>query len=76
MDLKKREHFTAKKEDSLSLFLSYCFSFQKGTYSLSLFLSYCFSFQTKKDLVLVKFYYNTAGRRFLKTFRKFAGKRL
>ena len=36
----------------------------------------CFSFQTRKGLVLVKFWYNAAVRRFLKTFRKYAGKRL
>ena len=36
----------------------------------------CSSFQTRKDLVLVKFYYIAVVRRFLKTFRKFAGKRL
>ena len=59
MDLKKRKHFASRKEDKLSLFLSYCLSFK-----------------TKKYLVLVNFYYNAAGRRFLKTFRKFAGKRL
>ena len=76
MDLKKRKRFPSKKEGNLSLFFSYCFSFQRKTYSLSLFLSYFFSFETKKDLVLVKFYYNAAGQRFLKTFRKFAEKRL
>ena len=43
---------------------------------MSLFLSYCFFFQTKKDLVLVKFYCNAAGWHSLKTFRKFAVKRL
>ena len=36
----------------------------------------CFSFQTRKDLVLVKFYYNATVRPFLKSFRKFAGERL
>ena len=36
----------------------------------------CFSFQTRTDLVLPKFYYNAVGQRFLKAFRKFAGKRL
>ena len=41
---------------------------------MSLFLSSCFSFQTRTDLV--KFYYNPAVWRFLKTFRKMAGKRL
>ena len=76
MDLKKRKRFPPKKEGNLSLFFSYCFSIQRKTYSLSLFLSYFFSFETKKDLVLVKFYYNAAGQRFLKTFRKFAEKRL
>ena len=40
------------------------------------FLMSCFSFQTRKDLVLAKFYYNATVRRFLKNFRKFAGKRL
>ena len=55
MDLKKRKHFTPKKEDS---------------FVMSLFLSSCFSFPTVTDLVLV------AVRRFLKTFTKFAGKRL
>ena len=49
---------------------------KEGSFLMSLFLSYCFSYQTRKDLVLVKFYYNAAVRRFLKTFRKFAGKRL
>ena len=34
-----------------------------------------FSFQARKHLALVQFY-NAAVRRFLKTFRKFAGKRL
>ena len=43
---------------------------------MSLFLSSCFSFQNRTDLVLVKFYFNAAVQRFLKTFRKFAGKRL
>ena len=76
MDLKKRKRFPPKKEGNLSLFFSYCFSIQRKTYSLSLFLSYFFSFETKKDLVLVKFYYNAAGQRFLKSFRKFAEKRL
>ena len=51
MNLKKRKHFTPKKEDSFSL-------------------------KIRRDLVLVKFFYNAAVRRFLKTFRKFAGKRL
>ena len=36
----------------------------------------CFSFQTRKDLVPVTFCYNAAVQRFLKTFRKFAGRRL
>ena len=40
------------------------------------FLMSCFSFQTRKGLVLVKFWYNAAVRRFLKTFRKYTGKRL
>ena len=40
------------------------------------FLMSCFSFQTRKDLVLVKFYYNATVRPFLKSFRKFAGERL
>ena len=43
---------------------------------MSFFLSSCFSFQTRTNLVLVKFYYNAAVWRFMKTFRKFAGKRL
>ena len=43
---------------------------------MSFFLSSCFSFQTRANLVLVKFYYNAAVWRFMKTFRKFAGKRL
>ena len=43
---------------------------------MSLFLSSCFSFQNRTDLVLVKFCFNAAVQRFLKTFRKFAGKRL
>ena len=55
------KHFTPKKE---------------GSFLMSLFLSSCFSFQTRTDLGLVKFYYNAAVRRFLKTFRRFAGKRL
>ena len=61
MYLKKRKHFTPKNEDS---------------FLISLFLSTCFSFQTRADLVLVKFFYNVAVRRFLKTFRKLVGKRL
>ena len=60
MNLKKRK-FTPKRKD---IFL------------ISLFLSSCFSFQTKTDLVLVKFFCNAAVRRFSKTFRKFARKRL
>ena len=40
------------------------------------FLMSCFSFQTRKDLVLAKLYYNATVQRFLKSFRKFAGKRL
>ena len=43
---------------------------------MSLFLSSCFSIQIWTNLVLVRFYYNAAVRRVLKTFRKFAGKRL
>ena len=43
---------------------------------MSLLLLSCFSFQIRKDLVLANFYYNAAVWRFLKTFRKFAGKRL
>ena len=43
---------------------------------MSLFLSCYISFQTRADLALVKFCYNAAVRRFLKTFRKFAGKQL
>ena len=61
MNLNKRNHFTSKKEDS---------------FLMSLFLSSCFSIQTRTDLVLVKCYYNAVVRRFLKTFRKSAGKRL
>ena len=61
MKLKKRKHFTPKKGDS---------------FLMSLFSSSFFSFQTRADLVLVKFYYNVAVRRFLNAFRKFAGKRL
>ena len=61
MYLKKRKHFTPKKEDS---------------FLMSLFLSTCFSFQTRTDLVLVKFYYSPAVRRFFETFRKFVAKRL
>ena len=61
MNLKKRKHFIQKKE---------------GSFLMTLFLSYYFSYQTRKDLVLIKFYYNAAVRHFLKTFRKFAGKRL
>ena len=58
MDLKKRNHFTMTKEES---------------FLISLLLSYCFYFKTKnKNLVLIKFCYNAADRRFLKTFRKFA----
>ena len=61
MNLKKRKHFTHKKEDS---------------FLMSFFLSSCFSFQTKTDFVLVKFYYNAAVRHFLTAdtetiFRKF-----
>ena len=40
------------------------------------FLMSFFSFQTRKDLVLVNFYYHAAVWCFLKTFRKYAGKRL
>ena len=61
MNLKKRKHCTSKKE---------------GSFLMSLFFSYFFSYQTRKDLVLVKFYYSAAVRRFLKTFRKFARERL
>ena len=61
MNLRKRKHFTRKKEDS---------------FPMSLFLSPCFSFQTRTDLVLVKLYFNGAVRHFLKTFIKFEGKRL
>ena len=61
MNLKKRKHVTPKKEHN---------------FLMSLFLPYCFSYQTRKDLVLVKFYCNAAVLRFLKTFIKFAGKRL
>ena len=46
---------------------------KEGRFLRSLFLF--FSFQTRKDLALVKFY-NATVRRFLKTFTKFAGKRL
>ena len=60
MNLKKRKYFTPKREDS---------------FPMSLFLSSCFSFQTRTDLILVKFFYYEAVRRFLKTFRNFAGKR-
>ena len=59
-EFEKRKHFTPKQEDS---------------FLMSLFLSTCFAFQTRTDVVLVKFYYNPAVRRFLKTFRTFAGKR-
>ena len=59
MNLKKGEHSTPKKVDSFLMIF---------------FLSSCFYFQTRTDSVLVKFYYNAAFRRFLKTFRKFAGK--
>ena len=61
MNLNERKHFTPKNKDS---------------FLMSLFLSSCFSFQNRTDLVLVKFYFNAAVQRFLKTFRKFAGKRL
>ena len=61
MNLKKRKHFTLKKEES---------------FLMNLFLSSYFSFQTRTDLVLAKFYFSAAVRRFLKTFRKIAGKRL
>ena len=61
MNLKKRKNFTRKKEDS---------------FVMSFFISSCFFFQTRTDLVLVKFFYNATIRRFLKTFTKFAGKRL
>ena len=60
-NLKKRKHFTPNKGSS---------------FLMSLFLSSCFYFQTRTDVVLVKFYYNADIRRFLKTFRKPAGKRL
>ena len=43
---------------------------------MSFFLSSCFSSQTRTDLVLVKLHDNAAVRRFLKTFRKIAGKPL
>ena len=52
------------------------FSKKEDSFLMSSFLSSYFSFQTRADLVLVKFCYNAAVRRFLKTFRKFAGKRL
>ena len=58
MNLKKRKHFTPKKKDS---------------FLMSFFLCSCISFQTRTDLVLLNFYYNAAVRRFLKTFRTFAG---
>ena len=61
MNLKRRKHFTPKKKDS---------------FLISLFLSSCFSSQIRTDLILVKFFYNAAVRRFLKTFRNFAWKRL
>ena len=58
MDLKKRKYFTLTKEES---------------FLISLLLSYCFYLKTKnKNLVLIKFCYNAADLRFLKTFRKFA----
>ena len=60
-NLKKRKHFTPNKGSS---------------FLMSLFLSSCFYFQTRTDVVLVKFYYDADIRRFLKTFRKPAGKRL
>ena len=60
MNLKKRKYFTPNREDS---------------FPMSFFLSSCFFFQTRIDLILVKFFYYGAVRRFLKTFRKFAGKR-
>ena len=60
-NLKKRKHFTPNKGSS---------------FLMSLFLSSCFYFQTRTDVVLVKFYHNADIRRFLKTFRKPAGKRL
>ena len=60
MNLKKRKYLTPKREDS---------------FPMSLFLYSCFSFQTRTDLILVKFFYYGAVRRFLKTFRNFAGKR-
>ena len=40
----------------------------ENSFQMSLFFSSCFSFQTRTDLVLVKFYYNAAVRRFQKTF--------
>ena len=61
MNLKKRKHFTPKKEDS---------------FLMSLFLFTCFSLKIRRNLVLIKFFYNAAVRRFLKTFRKFEGKGL
>ena len=60
MNLKKRKYFTPNREDS---------------FPMNFFLSSCFFFQTRIDLILVKFFYYGAVRRFLKTFRKFAGKR-
>ena len=52
------------------------FNIWRGSEYASDLKDYCFSFQTRYDLFLVKFYYNAAVWRFLKTFGKFAGKRL
>ena len=56
-------------------FWMFPFSTKEPTAWICFFLT-VFYFKTKKDLVLVKFYRNAAGRRFLKTFGKFAEKRL
>ena len=58
MDLKKKKRFAPKKEDS---------------FLMSLFFSYCFSFEIKKDLVLVKFYYNAADQSFWKLLENLWG---
>ena len=50
---------------------------EKGRQFPDEFVSFVlFLISNKADLVLVKFFYNAAVRRFLKTFRKFVGKRL
>ena len=60
MDLNKRKHLTSEKIRELPV---------------EFFLFVCLSFQTRKDLALFKFG-DAAVRRFLKSLRKYALKRL